>query len=121
MKGAILLAKSDDLFKPLVRHLQSLGHSYVGGDEGSIVLDPNCEYRFTLYDRSDRPSILEECEIPEQALRLGYRFAYMIECRSEGLFCEVVSRIPAELDILILDNNGDLLKPDELDPTTICL
>lgn len=121
MKGATLLAKTEKLFEPLAGHLQSLGYSYVGGNEGSIVLDPDREYRFTLYDRPAKPSVFEECEIPEKALRMGYRFGYMVECRSEALFCDVLIRTPPETDIMICDSDGNLFRPNELSPASIRL
>jgi hypothetical protein len=74
-----------------------------------------------FYDRSDEPSSFEEHEIPRKARDLGYCFGYMVECRSESLFCDLVGSAPFDIDILVCDSDGKLFRPRELRPENISL
>ncbi len=121
MKSDILLSKSDDLFGSFAKHLMNLNYPFVGGAERSSCINPDGEFRFMFYNRAETPSFFEKYEIPEEARNLSYKFAYMIECRSEKLFCDIVSSTPSDIDIIVCDSNGVLFRPGELKPNLITL
>jgi hypothetical protein len=128
MKGAMLLAKTDQLFPAIAVHLQSLGYSFTGGHphagdyKPSIVLNTSSEYKFYLYDtdREDTKAIAL-FDVPDALMRKGYIHVYLIECRSETLFCDIVSTIPPEVDVLVLDTDGQLFRPHEVSVESIVL
>ena len=121
MKSAFILAKDDQMFPGLAAILKMIGYKYVGGSHDSICLNTDHGCKFTLYNRGSGSNFFEKYEIPEEALHLGYKFGYLVECRSETLFCEIVGRIPPEFDILVCDSNGVLHAPNQLNPNTIIL
>lgn len=125
MKGAALLAKHDQFFTEFSEFLKGLGYRYAHDEKSIVLLTDNKMNYFAFSDRPKEPSILERCEIPSQALEAGYRFGYLVDCRSESLFCDIVRAVPPTIDVLVFDNNLDdnaaLQKPSELNPDTLSL
>ena len=119
MKGATLLSKSKDAFREISLYLQSLNYPNSGGDQHSIVLDPQGEFPFYFYNRSEGSLFLERFEIPAAAVKAGYLYGYSVECRSESIFCAVLRGLPA--DVLICDSNEKLFMPSELDAESLSL
>ena len=125
MKSAILLSKTNSLYDILEYRLQRLYNPNRNAPYGlalrSIVVQPEGEFSLYLYDREDEPDFFERNEIPEEALAAGYRYGYLVECRSETVFCTVIRSIASDIDILICDSDASLFRPDQLDPNTISL
>jgi len=121
MKGASLIAKKPDLFPQLVRYLRTLKYSSIGGDFNAIRVAAESGDYFTLYDRNDKQSVFDRYEIPQDAIEQGYRFGYMVECRSETLFCDLLKSAPEELGFIVSDGDGVLFATHELNPDTLSL
>ena len=125
MKSAILLSKTNSLYDILEYRLQRLYNPNRNAPYGlvgrSIRVEPEAGFPLFLFDREDEPDFFERHEIPEEALAAGYRYGYLVECRSETVFCAVIRYIASDIDILICDNDASLFRPDQLDPNTISL
>lgn len=125
MKAAFLLSRTPHLFNEIYAHfqntIQTSGSTLTGSLPKSIRLEVNGDMSFVLYDRETIPSFLEKYEIPSEALMAGYRYGYMVECRSEVHFCSIIRSLPPVIDIMILDSNGTLFTPISLTPNEIIL
>ena len=126
MMCALVLSKTADIFLVIKAHLKSHYQSFDNAPDGvtlrSIRLEVDGDTSFIFYDRSlDTDVELEQCEIPVVALIDGYKFSYLVECRSEDVFCKVLRSIPSSIDILVCDCNEALFRPDELTPGAVSL
>lgn len=60
-------------------------------------------------------------EIPDVAFSAGYRFGYLVECRSESMFCDLIGSIPSDIDVVVCDRDGVVYAPTELRPDSLVL
>lgn len=120
VKSAYLLSKRPEFFGEFRDYLMQLKYSKCGEADNSIKLTADDGAYFLFYDRLDG-GIFEECEIPRSAKSQGYRYGFLVECRSEVIFCDIVRSSPPGLDLLVCDSDGKLFKPSELSPETITL
>ena len=63
----------------------------------------------------------DKYELPSIAKKEGYCYSYLVECKNEEFFCEVMKLIAKNFDILICDSDGQLHTTDGLNPDTIFL
>jgi len=119
MKGAYLLSKNAPFFADYGRYLRQFEHRLdVANNSLKLTLDDGRYFLF--YDCLDGQPF-EEHEFPSDARSQGYRYAYLVECRSEELFCEIVGSSPPDLDVLVCDSDGQLYRPNELSPSSVVL
>ncbi len=119
MKGAFLLSKSGEFFSKYGRYLSQLEHKLDEADNSLRLTLEDGRY-FLFYDCLDGKPF-EEDEFPPDARAQGYRFAFLVECRCEELFCAIVEASPPNFDFLVCDSDGQLYRPNELSPDSIVL
>lgn len=120
MKGAYLLSKDPAFYEGFTKYLKQLGYHHHGEAKSSIKLTTDNNLYFLFYDRL-AGGFFERYEIPLDARSQGYCYGFLVECRSEVLFCEIVSSSPPELDLLVCDSDGALYRPNEVSPESIVL
>ena len=119
MRNAYLLSSDSAMYAEFTRYLRKLTHK-LDEVENSIKITTDDNTYFMLYNRHDG-NFFEEHELPSEAMLQGYRFAFLVECRSEKLFCEIVGASPPSLGLLVCDSDARLYRPDELSPDSIGL
>ncbi len=120
MKSAYLLAKDICFFKAFSDHLKSLGYDYVDANN-SVRLNPTSGPSFTFYDRIEGARFFEDHELPVAASEKGYNYGYLVECRDEAFFCEIVRSATNTIDMVVCDSDGEIYRPDQLNPRTLIL
>lgn len=120
MKSAYLLSKSPAFFREFGNHLMQLDYENCAEASNSLKLTTDSGAYFLFYDRLDG-GFFEKHEIPPDAESQGYCYAFLVECRSEVLFCEIVRSSPPDLDLLVCDSDGELYRPNEVSPESIVL
>jgi hypothetical protein len=120
MKSAYLLAKNTGFFKAFSDHLKNLGYEYVDANN-SVRLNPTSDPSFTFYDRVEGARFFEDHELPVAASEKGYNYGYLVECRDESYFCEIVGSAPNTIDFVVCDSDGEVYRPEQLDPRTLKL
>lgn len=119
MKSACLLAKTPEFFADFAHYLKSLPGDYQEHiNSVKLTLDSNSYFMF--YNLLD-DGFYEAYEMPPDAISEGYRYSFLVECRSEVDFCRIVGSSPPNLDLLVCDSNGVLYRPNELSPNSIIL
>lgn len=119
MKGAYLLSKNAAFFAEFERHLRHFEYQVDVADNSLKLTLDNGRY-LLFYDCLDGKPF-EEHEFPSEASLQGYSYAFLVECRSEELFCTIVGSSPPNLDFLVCDSDGQLYLPNELSPDTVVL
>ena len=119
MKSVYLLAKTPSFFDVFNRYLTGLGYDYDEADN-SVKLKFDGGLYFMFYDRIEG-CFFEKHEIPSEAHAQGFRFAFLVECRSEELVCDIVGSFPDRSTLLICDSNEALFTPEELSPEKLML
>lgn len=120
MKGAVILSKDFDFFHAFVGSVYKAGLPCILAENSIKIIFDNGAY-ILVYDRTDAGDIFNEFDIPPEAKFSGYNYAFLVECRSEEVFCNVFGDTSLRLDMLICDGNGVLYRPNELSPETIVL
>ncbi len=126
MKGAILLAKDPGFFAEYRRYLMQFKHEPDGANNEPDGPNNSCKVTrhdgmyFMFYDNLDGEPYKEN-EFPSEARSQGYIYAFLVECRSEELFCEIVGASPPSLDFLVCDSDERLCRPNQLSPDTLSL
>lgn len=120
MKGALILSKSPDFFKEFLRSIDEAGIDYLAADN-SIKIFPDINPYLIIYDQIGKSGTSDDDELPDEALSEGYKYSFLVECRSEELFTEIFRSSSLSLDILIHDSDGNLFKPSELSADRIVL
>jgi len=120
MKGAYILAQDTEIFAPFVDYLKRLELPFDEADN-SIRLYGKGSHSFTFYDRMSERNYFEDHEIPLELKEQGFRYGFLVECRSEALFCEIVNSLPDDFNILVFDGDGELFRPGQLTPDTLIL
>lgn len=120
MRGAYLLAKDSGFFHGFSSFLKTLGYSY---DEAanSVPLNASGRSYFAFYERMENASYFEDNEIPAEASEVGYTYGYLVECRDEELFCNVVKSSGTHFDFVVCDGDGVIHRPSEIDPDLLVL
>ena len=130
MRGLVILSKDQKFFDVFVEEVKLLNTELYNETkimiisifEGSIKIDGEAGAYATFYDR--RPTLYEDdvvgADIPSEVVALGYKYAFLVESRSSKLFCGFFKSF-RDLDVLILDDQNGLFRPDELSPSTLSL
>lgn len=119
MKGAFLLSKNAGFFAEYGQYLRQLPYKLDVADN-SLKLTLDSSRYFLFHDCLDGKPI-DEDEFPSEASLQGYRYAFLVECRSEQMFCDIVGACPPDLDFLVCDSNGQLYRHNELSPGSVVL
>lgn len=120
MKGAVILSKDASFFAAFTNEIGRTEMEYILADRSIRIFSPNGNY-LIVYDRTDEGDIFNEYDVPDEAISRGYVYAYLAECRSEKMFCDVLSSEELRVDMLICDGNGTLYSPNDLSAETIVL
>lgn len=126
MKSALLLSKTEEFCEGFMRYLRQLRSQTSSGDSTAyssqnsvkVALDEKTYFMFYSNISGDK---LDDDEIPPEITSQGYCYSFLVECRSEVLFCEIVKSAPSELEFLVFDTNGVIFRPTEVTPEAIFL
>jgi hypothetical protein len=126
MKGACIYTDREnfiDLIVPLLQQHQPKYDDIVF--YGHTVQVVSGGLYFTLYF-AEYDSVIDEAENKELQNHLlleGKNHSFMIDCRHEKLFCEIIKYLDGKLPnaFLIIDNGDWVLRPCEITPETIKL
>lgn len=119
MKSAVILAKSPGFYVPYTGYLKSLGLP-IQESERSIKLCTVDRQYFMFYDR-DISGFYEKYEAPKSAIKSGYQYAYLVECRSEELFCKIIGGSPHIHEFIVCDSNGKIHTPVDISTSRLSL
>jgi len=120
MKGAVILSKDVSFFAAFANEIGRTKMEHILADRSIRILSQDGNY-LIVYDRTDEGDIFNEYDVPNEAASKGYVYAYLAECRSEKMFCDVLSSEDLSVDMLICDGDGTLYSPSDLSPETIVL
>lgn len=117
MRGATILSKDPGFFDKCVHALSQLNYNVDIASNSIRLIDCNGAY-FLFYDNITGIP-WEEDDIPPETLSQGYRHGFLVDCRSEELFCKVIRALPLSLDMLICDADDNLYRQNEVLPESI--
>jgi hypothetical protein len=120
MKGAMILSRDSNFFCLFKNSVNKSNLECIAEDLSIKIFSNNKEY-IILYNRNTDDGFFDELDIPHEARFFGYIYSFLIECRSEKFFCDIIGLKSLNLDMLILDANGNLYQPSELSPDKISL
>jgi hypothetical protein len=121
MKSAFLVAKSSDFPNEASAILLPYFSKSFEGLGRMQISDP-IEGLLTLYKQAlQQPCELSLEQIPEQIAEQCYNNWFLVECRSEKLFCACVQKLNGLLDFMVCDSDANFFMPADVNEQTIVL
>jgi len=119
VRSAFILAKYPRFFSSLIDELRHAGFQVVTAEQSAMI--PIGDDRAIFYDRNLEPSHFERYELPNQAAEIGFQYGFLVECRNEQWFCEMIRSVGNTLDIMVCDSDGNLFFPSTIRADSLVL